>query len=542
MSAVALELGPREDEFLTLGLFLDEVARRHDRRTAVVFGDERISYRELRERSRALAKALAANGVGKGTKAALLMANRPEWIVAAFAVGMIGGVLVPLNTFSPAEEIDWVLRHSDASLLLVQPHLLQHAFLDDLLTAHPRLREGPPGALADPSLPYLRRIVALDAFDELLRSAASVSDELLDAMAAEVRPSDDALIVYTSGTTERPKGVLHAHVAPCIQFWRWKQQLRLDSDDRVWSTFPYFWTAGFSMSLGGTLAAGATLVVQEVFEPGAALDVIERERVTTVHLFAAGQSELAEHPTARSRDLSSLRHLMRDSPLRRLAGVKPLDWDPGAAYGLSETFTICTSLPSDSPLELRKTTHGVALPGMQIRIVDEAGAPFPIGHTGEIAVKGVTAMRGYYKVDPGETFDADGYFHTKDAGHLDAKGYLHWHGRISGLIKTSGANVSPVELETALLAWGRVKAAGVVGVPDKRLGEIVVACVIRLSDDPVTEDDVRGYLRSRVAAYKVPRHVLFFADGEIEFTGSQKIKLNELRELAARRLAAAVAS
>lgn len=539
-----LGLGPGEEQALTLGAFSSEIASRYDDREALVFGDRRLTYRELAAEARALARSLLAVGVGKGTRVALLAANRPEWVATALAVGAVGGVLVPLNTFAPAGEIDYVLRHSDAALLLVQPRLLRHEFLGDLLAAHPALSRGRFGGLADPALPCLRGIASLGeaqgeavwSWARFREAGSGVDERVADAVAAEVQPSDDAMIVYTSGTTDRPKGVLHMHRAPCIQFWRWRQQLRLDPDDRVWSTFPFFWTAGFSMVLGGTLAAGATLVLQETFDPGPALELLERERVTTVHLFAAGQAELLEHPTARTRDLSSLRRLMRDSPLRELPNVRPVDWDPGAAYGLSETFTICTSIRSDSPAELRHSTHGRALPGMSIRIVDDEGVPVPTGQTGEIAVKGVTTMRGYYKVDPADTFDAEGYFRTKDAGWLDERGFLHWHGRLSGLIKTSGANVSPVEVEGALLAWGRVKAAAVVGVPHPTLGEAVVACAIRRVDDAVTEDDVRTCLRSQLAAYKVPRRVLFFTDGEIEFTGSQKVKVHELRELARRRL------
>jgi len=211
--------------------------------------------------------------------------------------------------------------------------------------------------------------------------------------------------------------------------------------------------------------------------------------------------------------------------------------DPRAAYGLTETFTICTSIPSDSPLELRETTHGVALPGMAIRIVDpSSGAPLGIGETGEIAVKGVTLMRGYYKADPEECFDDEGWFRTADSGHLDEQGYLHWHGRLSGLIKTSGANVSPAEVEAAVSSWGRLKLGSVVGVPHPRFGEAVVLCAVR-SVDQVSAEDVTAHLRGVLASYKVPRRVLFFDDGEVSYTGSQKVRLEDLRSLAARRVA-----
>jgi fatty-acyl-CoA synthase len=174
---------------------------------------------------------------------------------------------------------------------------------------------------------------------------------------------------------------------------------------------------------------------------------------------------------------------------------------------------------------------------MAIRIVDpDSGAPLGVGETGEIAVKGVTLMRGYYKVAPEECFDDEGWFRTKDSGHLDEAGYLHWHGRLSGLIKTSGANVSPAEVEAAVASWGRLRLGSVVGVPHPRFGEAVVLCAVR-SLDPVSAEDITGHLRGVLASYKVPRQVLFFDNEELTYTGSQKVRLEGLRSLAARRLA-----
>ena len=192
----------------------------------------------------------------------------------------------------------------------------------------------------------------------------------MDEIIAEVRPSDDGIMVYTSGTTARRKAVLHAQRSGVLQSWRFAEQMRLSPDDVVWSAQPFFWTAGFAMSLGATLAAGACLVLQETFEPAEALDLLERERVTTAHAWPHQQKALAEHPSAAARDLSALTRVSAGSPLAQLAGVNPDDRGSEAAYGLSETFTIATSLPEDAPLELRRATHGKPLPGMQVQIVD----------------------------------------------------------------------------------------------------------------------------------------------------------------------------
>jgi fatty-acyl-CoA synthase len=536
---------------LTHGRFVAQVAARYPEREALVFGDRRLTYAQLNDEVRAFGKGLLALGVTKGATVAVMLGNRPEFVIAAYGAGLVGAVAVPVSTLAAAGERDYILAHSDASVLVTQATLLKRRFVDELVADHPGIADAEPGQIAVAAFPHLRRVVcvgadadaggpgvgSVDTWDDALAAGSAIDDELLDAAAASVVPSDDALIIYTSGTTAHPKAVLHRHRGPVLQSWRWAQQLGLDASDRVWSPFPFFWTAGLAFVLGGTLASGGCLVCQEAFDPGEALELLERERITTVHSFAHTAAALVEHEDATKRDLSSLRRVMHDSPLRRLVQIEGDPGDPRAAYGLTETFTICTSIPSSSALELRETTHGVALPGMSVRIVDpETGAPLGVGETGEIAVKGVTLMRGYYKVDPEECFDDEGWFRTEDSGHLDEAGYLHWHGRLSGLIKTSGANVSPAEVEAAVASWGGLKLGSVVGVPHPLFGEAVVLCAVR-SLEPVSADDVTGHLRGVLAPYKVPKQVLFFDEDELTYTGSQKVRLEDLRSLAARRLA-----
>jgi fatty-acyl-CoA synthase len=536
------------DPRLTLGRFLADVAARHADRRALHFEGRDQSYRELEREARALARGLVGAGVVKGARVAVLLANRPEWIAATYAVGMIGGVAVPVNTFASREELAYILRHGDASVLLMQPSLLRHAYLDDLLADHPEIARGSPGALRVPALPQLRAVFCLGieaprggvlGWSELLARGAGVGDALLDALCAQVEPSDDALLIYTSGTTAHPKGVLHAHRAPALQAWRFAELLRFGPDERVFTTYPFFWTAGIAMSIGATLAAGGCLLLQERFEPGAALELLERERATAVHAWPHQTKAMAEHPDAMRRDLSSLRKVDFASPLAKLAGIEKDEYGTGASYGLSETFTIASMLPTDTPRELRRATHGRALPGTEIRIVDpETGAALPAGVPGEIAVRGATLMRGYAKAPPELAFDADGWFRTQDGGSLDAEGYLHWTGRLSNLIKTGGANVSPLEIERALVGHPDLRVAVAVGVPHPTLGEVVVLCGVPLEGRSPDEAGIRAFLRERLAAYKVPKRVLLFRAAELSYTGNQKVQVEPLRQLAAERLAA----
>lgn len=456
------------------------------------------------------------------------MGGRPEWIVSAFAIARAGGVVAPINTLLEAPELLDVLGNSDVGLLLYQERLAGHHYaaqLDQIVG----------------QLPYLQRRVCLDTpgWDELIAAGTTVEDALLDQRATAVSPYDDGVITTTSGTTERPKSVLHAHRGPALQSYRFVHQLGLDETSRVWSAFPFFWSAGFCMVMGASLAAGACLVLQELFEPGQALQLLEAERVTSPHAWVHQFAALEDHPNWASTDLSSLRHVDVLTSFGRHPTVHvDGSWSTRAAYGLTETFTIVTATPATAPPSQRAGGHhGPVLPGNAIRIVDpETGSLLGADQAGEIRVKGPTLMKGYLKVPPEETFDADGFFATGDAGFVDEYGRLHWTGRSSGLIKTAGANVSPVEVETALLSIPELKAAVAIGVPDPTLGEMLVVCAVAHPDADISEEKVRAGLRGRLASYKIPKRVLFVAEADLELTGTAKLRTDSLRKLAIDRL------
>ncbi|HME71073.1 MAG TPA: class I adenylate-forming enzyme family protein [Myxococcota bacterium] len=533
----------------TLPRFLEDVTSRHGARPALRFDGCDIRYDALAAEARRVAKALLAGGLAKGARVGVLMSNRPEWVACAFGVALAGGVLVPMNTFATPIERDYVLRHSDTAVLLLQRTLLRRDFLAEIAEQHPELHQHAPGHLWCEALPFLRRVAclglpdghgAVESWSDFLGSGGTVSDALADAAAAEVMPTDDGILLYTSGTTAHPKGIVHFQRAAVIQSWRFAEYMDLVAEDRVFTAQPFFWTAGLAMSLGATLAAGATLVLQETFEPGAALALIEAERVTVVHAFPHQEKALAEHPDAAARSLGSVVKVRAGSPLAARAGITKDVWSMHASYGMTETFTLATAYPARTPPEERDGTSGPPLPGIEVRIVDpETGVALPPGTPGEIAVRGITLMRGYHKVEPEHVFDAEGFFRTQDGGFLDGRGVLHWTGRLSSLIKTGGANVSPLEIEKVLANHPSIKVGLAVGVPHPTLGEVVVLCAVvsRDADEP-PESEVRAFLRERIAPYKVPRRVLFFPESELAYTGSQKVQLGPLRDAALRRLQA----
>lgn len=533
-------------ESLTFGGFVADLARRYGDREALIFGERRITFRQLEHEVRQFARALLAAGVTKGSSVAIMLGNRPEFVIAAYGAGSIGAVVVPVSTFAPSDERDYILRHSDASALVTQASLFNHRFVDELLESHPELGEAAPGTLRSSNFPFLRRIVSLDPtahravelWDDLVARADEVSDELLDAAMADVHPRDPGIIIYTSGTSATPKGVLHANGTPAIQSWRWGKALGLTPDDKLLSKFPYFWSAGLTMTLGGPLSAGAAVITIESFDAGAALEIIERERVTALQSMPETYNEIVEHPDFRTRDLSTLTLAVGAEPL--YAAIPDRPWRAQAnGYGLTETFTLCTwAEPEETGGEFR-TVHGRPLPGIDLKIVaGETGEELPTGELGEIAVKGVTSMLGYYKGYPEEYLDRNGYFRTGDSGHLDEDGVLHWGGRLTAMIKTGGANVSPVEIESKLSLWGRLKTATVVPVPHPLLDEAVVVCAACHDDDPVDSDEILGHLKSVLASYKVPKRVVFVDEHELSYTATEKVKLADARRIAARHIAA----
>jgi len=519
----------------TLGAFLRDAAVRHGAREAIVFydADTRISwtYADLDEQASRVARALLAGGLAHGDRVALLMGNRPEWVAAAFGVARAGGVFVPVNTYLEARELEYVLNHSDAGTLITQTQLAGHPYVE---------------TLTDLATPSLKRVTALDGlhrnietWDGFIETGRRIEPEDLRKREREISPDDDAVIIYTSGTTAVPKGVLSAHRPPCIQSRRFVKHLCLDEDIRAWSAFPFFWTAGFAMVMGATLAAGGCLVLQEMFEPNAAVRLLEEERVTTPHAWPHQLAELEASPEWPRADLSAMRHIESFSPFGRHPSVHVAEnaWSPRAAYGLTETFTIVTSVPSDAAPSIRDRAQGKLLPGNEIKIVDpKSGASLAAGEEGEIAVAGATLMKHYVKVPREETIDADGFFHTGDAGFVDADGFLHWTGRTSDMIKTGGANVSPIEIETELLHHPGLKAAGAIGIPHDTLGQMVVVVAVPQDGARVDEEDVRRFLRGRLASYKIPRRVIFVDEEELSLTGNQKIRSEDLRALAGAKL------
>jgi fatty-acyl-CoA synthase len=535
------------EEPRTLPQLFERSAQAYASRTALITHEQRWSYQELSQQVDACARSLIAMGVGKGTRVGLLMENLPEWITFAFAATGIGALLAPISTFSKQDDLAYQLKHSDVSQLFMSERFLKNDYLATLQKIAPELEKAEPGALLAEALPALRRVVVrgqgelpagCQSWAEFESAGAAVSEPVLQGLRAEVDPEDDCYLLYTSGTTARPKGVLQVHDAVARNGWRIGECQMLDESDIAWFYFPLFFSAGCINVMLGTLSHGAAMILQPSFEPGPALELIEREKASAWHLWPHTLKELTQHPDWQTRDHSTLHK--GTAPFDILVGSPPKDGLGGVnMYGMTETCTAFSCTPADDPLKIRLTTCGPLLPDCEMKIVDpETGERLPQGREaqeGEICVKGPAVLRRYYKVDPAETFDAEGFFHTGDLGHIDEDARVHFNQRIKDMIKTGGINVSPAEIEAKLVQLAWVDAAYAFPIPAGDKGEAVGAALVVTADQEPTDAELLDYFKEALSGYKRPRGTLLLREEQVPMTGSGKVQKVQLR---ARLLAA----
>jgi fatty-acyl-CoA synthase len=510
---------------------LDELARRFPEREALVGGHRRYTYASLRSEVRAFAKGLHALGVAKGDKVAILMGNKPEWIIADLAICVLGGIMVAVNTWVTSRELQHILAHSDSTLLIASDRYLKYDYFAMLDQLEPLAQ----------SIPLLRQVVHLGprsyrgsiAFQDVFKQGRSVDDAVIDRASDAVDPRDVAYILYTSGSTSTPKGVQLQHYALIENMWHIGERMHVTEQDRLWLAVSLFWGLGCENALFNLMTHGGCVVLQESFEPGEALRIISDERCTIFYGMPNMVQAIAEHPDRAKYDISCLRAggtLGTPEQLRRIVdlGVKEFS----TIYGLTESYGNCTVADGHDPLEIRFATVGRPLPGVDLRIIDaETGKEQPCGTVGEIRLKGYVTI-GYYKDEDKnrEAFDANGYFRTGDLGFLDDAGYLHFRGRLKEMIKTGGINVAPVEVEESLLRHPAVKLAFVTGVPDARRDELIAAVIVCHNGKSVDELALTEHCRRELAAYKVPRRIAFVNEIDLPLTTTGKLQKNRLVE------------
>ncbi|NKX55890.1 AMP-binding protein [Arthrobacter mobilis] len=504
-------------------------AEQYGGRPALVCGGRRLSFSDYLGYARRAARGLIAAGVRPGDRVAIWAPNSIEFAVLALAIQLSGAALVPVNTrYTPREAAD-ILARSGALLVFTVEQFLGRSYAEEL-----RALCGEASGL----LPQLPRIVDIDAPDSpglhaFLAGGGAVLEGELDERIRRITPDDIATVLFTSGTTGQPKGAMLRHGALVRAYWNWGSLLGVRPGDRVLLSNPFFHAFGLKVGLLLSLLHGAAAYPMPVFDAEAALDIIERERISFYPAPPTVFQSLLAHPSLPGRDLASLRIAVTGA-----TSVPPqLIYDMYDVFGFGQVFSpygftegtgVATLTRQGDDRDTVASTAGKAVPGVEVVVLTEDGSKAAPGETGEIALRGYNLMAGYLGRD--EAFlDAQGYLRSGDLGVLDERGYLKVTGRIKDMYIVGGFNVYPAEVEAVLQAHPGVLAAAVTGVPDERLGEVGLACVVR-RDAGVSEAELAEWCRDRMANFKRPSSIRFV--DALPLNASGKVIKDELVALA----------
>jgi acyl-CoA synthetase (AMP-forming)/AMP-acid ligase II len=505
----------------TIDRLLRRNATTHPDKPAVIDPDSRITHGELERSTRDLAAALVEGGIGKGARVGLVMPNGVQWVQIALALTRVGAVLVPLSTLLAPRELVAQLHTAAVQVLIAVDEFRGHRYLDDLRTELGAASLDRP--LSVPGLPALVHVWS----PERLTASGVVADHLVDALCDAVTPSDTLAVMFTSGSSGPPKGVVHSHGNALGAVAAGLHARCIDADTRLYLPMPFFWVGGFGSGVLSALVAGATVVTEPIPQPDSTLRLLEAERVTLFRGWPDQAEALARHRD--STDLSALRPGSLDALLPREQRGRP-----GARarlFGMTESFGPYCGYRADVDMpESAWGSCGQPFAGMDVRIVDTGtGVQAPTGVIGEIQLRGPHVMRGICGRSREEVFTADGYYPTGDLGHFDDAGFLFYHGRIDDMFKVSGATVYPSEVEAALRTLDGVTAAFVTNVPDAGVDRVGAAVVC---EAPMVAEALRAAAKRVLSAFKVPTvWLLVDSDDAVPRKATGKVDVPALRDL-----------
>jgi fatty-acyl-CoA synthase len=532
----------------TIGAFLDEICEQYPDNECIVLPEfgVRLTYKQFNEVVNAAAKGFMKLGVKKGDNVAIWATNRPQWLITQFATARIGAVLVTVNTNYKIFELEYLLRQSDSTTLILIDRFKDSEYVGILNELVPELKTSEKGKLNCPTLPYLKNVISIEGekkdgmftWDDIVEMGNDITDEELNATSNSLDPHDVINMQYTSGTTGFPKGVMLTHYNIMNNGFFIGECMKLTHKDRLCIPVPLFHCFGCVLGVMACFTHGTTMVVVDYFRPLEVMEAIQAERCTALHGVPTMFIFILEHPNFKKYDFSSLRTgIMAGSPCP-IKVMKQVVSDMHAseitiAYGQTESSPVITQTTPDDELEFRVSTVGKVLPGVEARIVDpETNLPAPIGVQGEICCRGYNVMKGYYKMEEATkaAIDKDGWLHTGDLGVMDDMGYFKITGRIKDMIIRGGENVYPREIEELLYTNQKISDVQVVGVPSKELGEEIMAYIILKEKGSMTEDEVKDFVRGHMARHKTPKYVAFV--DAFPMTASGKIQKYKLRDMA----------
>ncbi|NLI13420.1 AMP-binding protein [Pelotomaculum propionicicum] len=537
---------------ITLGELVDQITEACPDTEALVYPDRglRYTYTEFREACNQIAKGLMKLGVKKGDSTAIWATNVPEWVITQFGSPRMGAVLVTVNTNYKVFELEYLLKQSDSTTLILIEGTKTSDYIGMVYELCPELKECKPGELVSERLPYLKNVILIGdkklpgmfTWAEVMKMAEEVADEELEAVMASLKPDDVINMMYTSGTTGFPKGVMLTHRNLILNGLGIGDSMKLTPQDRLCIPVPFFHCFGCVLGTMACVTHGTTMVPVEVFDARQVLWTIEKERCTGVHGVPTMFIMELEVMEKEKFDTSSLRTgIMAGSPcpievMKKVVDVMTAD-QIVITYGQTESSPGITNTTTDDPLELRVSTVGRTLPDVEMKIVDpETGQEVGPHTQGEICARGYNIMKGYYKMPEATAaaIDKDGWLHTGDLGTVDENGYLKITGRLKDMIIRGGENIYPREIEEFLYTHPCVKDVQVVGVPSVKYGEEVMAYIQLKPGSQLTEEEVKKFCGGQIARYKIPKYVAF-VDG-YPITASGKIQKFKLREMAVEML------
>jgi len=526
-----METGIRGDQqWGSIPALARAAAARHGDAEALVDGDLRLSFTELVDEVDRAGRAFLAAGIEPGDRVAIWSPNVAEWVVALLGLQSAGGVVVPLNTRYKGAEAAYILATSRARLLLTVNGFLGNDY---------------PAMLEGHELPHLEGTVVLrgDApagtvrWDQFLAAGNVLPQAELDARVAQLGPDDVSDILFTSGTTGRPKGVQCTHGQVLRGYADWAAVVGLRAGDRYLVINPFFHAFGYKAGIVASLTTGATVVPQAVFDIPTAMAMVAEHGITMLPGPPAIYQTFLNHPDLDLDALSTLRLAVTGAAAIPVELVEQMKAKLGfetviTGYGLTEACGIVAMCRHDDDPETIATTSGRAIPGVEVRVVADDGTELPPGEPGEIVVRGYNVMQGYFE-DPAQTaeaIDPDGWLHTGDVGTMDDRGYLRITDRKKDMFIVGGFNAYPAEIESLLLAHPHIAQVAVVGVPDERMGEVGMAFVVPAAGASPDPAEVVAWARDRMANFKVPAHVRLV--DALPVNASGKVLKTELRQRA----------